>query len=53
MILNVQYINKVSFRDTNLALIANKFLERFASYRIILLIDLFSSYNYITLHLDS
>jgi hypothetical protein len=53
MILNAQHMNKVSFRDANLAPTADEFSERFAGCRIISLMDLFSGYDHMTLHPDS
>ena len=46
-------INIVIIRDTNFPLFINKFLEDFARYTIATLIDFFSRYNQVELHIDS
>ncbi|KAF2809479.1 uncharacterized protein BDZ99DRAFT_388504, partial [Mytilinidion resinicola] len=38
-------INTVTIYNANLLLIANKYLEKFAGCKILLLINFFSSYN--------
>ena len=43
----------MTIRDANLPLYANKFSEEFARYKVISLIDFFSSYNQLELNIES
>ena len=43
-------MNIVTRRDTNLPLLVDKFVEEFAGYYIISLVDLYSGYNQMTLN---
>jgi hypothetical protein len=46
-------MNRVTLRDANLAPTADEFSERFAGCQIVLLMDLFSGYDYVMLYKDS
>ena len=46
-------INRVIIRDVNLLLCANKFSKEFARYKVISLVDFFSSYNQLELNIES
>jgi hypothetical protein len=47
------YLNAIIRRDANLLLSINKFTDKFIGYYIISLVDLYSGYNQILLHLKS
>ena len=46
-------INRVIIKDTNLPLYANKFSKEFIGYKVISLVDFFSSYNQLELNIKS
>jgi len=43
----------VTIRDANLPLYANKFSKEFIGYKVISLVDFFSSYNQLELDIES
>ena len=43
----------MTIRDANLPLYANKFSKEFAKYKVIFLVDFFSSYNQLELNIES
>jgi hypothetical protein len=47
------HLNIIIRQDANLLLLVNKFADEFASYYIASLVNLYSSYNQILLHLKS
>lgn len=49
----IVFLNKVSIKDINLLLLADKFSEEFNSMAILLVVNLFSGYNQVLLDLIS
>jgi hypothetical protein len=47
------YLNAITRQDANLPLFINEFADEFTGYYIISLVDLYSSYNQMLLHLKS